>query len=145
MIVYLLQHNHCLPEGSHDTKLLGVFSSLSVCNSAIEEYKSKPGFLLQPNNFDIVECTVIAKKDQLEPVKVFVVQHEYTDSEDYEYVTLIGIFASLREARTKVIEMKKKPPFNCNPLGFSVDDYPLDKMYWIEGYDTWDTDYLESE
>lgn len=140
MIVYLLQHDHCLPEGSHDSKLLGVFSSLYTCNSAIEEYKSKPGFLEQPNNFEVVECTVTEKKGQLNLIRVFVVQHEYEDSENYEYIKLIGIFASSQEARRKVAAMRKTPPYDRTPLGFSIDDYPLDKMYWLEGYDTWDTE-----
>lgn len=145
MVVFLLKHNHYLSSNVCDSKLLGVFSSLNVCNSAIGEYKYKSGFCEQPNNFEISEFSVMKKKSPLTPVKVFVVQHEYEDSKNYEYVKLIGIFASPKTAKREIAKMKKKPPFNRNPLGFSVDDYPLDKMYWIDGYDTWDTEYLTKE
>ena len=145
MIIFLLKHNHYLPNEFKDTKILGVFSSIITCNSAKDEYKTKQGFCEQPSNFEIVKCTITDKKDQVSIDKVFIVQHQYEDNEKFEYVTLIGMFASLKEARNKVVELRRTPPYNRNPLGFSVDDYPLDKMYWIEGYDTWDTANLVSE
>jgi homoserine kinase type II len=76
---------------------------------------------------------------------VFVVQHLRRHSDDEENVKLIGVYRSAEAARAAIDRLKAQPGFRDNPnvvdalrdtddQGFHVDEYPLDKDHWAEGF-----------
>ena len=67
---------------------------------------------------------------------VWVVQHVHELSEDREDIKMIGVYSSETAAREAVKRLSIQPGFCDCPEGFSVDEYPLDKDYWTEGYVT---------
>lgn len=52
--VYILQHSYEL-EDAEETKLIGVYTSKTHAESAIERLKTKPGFCNKPEDFTIDE------------------------------------------------------------------------------------------
>jgi hypothetical protein len=53
--VYLLQHVHDLDGGHEHVKLIGVFSSRSKAQAALDRVRGQPGFRDTPEGFDISE------------------------------------------------------------------------------------------
>ncbi len=51
--VFLLWHVHQLSDDEEDEKLLGVYESEEEANTAIDRYRSKPGFSEDPTGFQI--------------------------------------------------------------------------------------------
>ncbi len=66
---------------------------------------------------------------------VFVVQHAY-ELEDCEEVKMIGVYSSKTRAREAVARLVEQPGFRDVPNGFSIDEYPLDRDHWTEGFFT---------
>jgi hypothetical protein len=78
---------------------------------------------------------------------VFVLQHLHILPDGEEDVKLIGVYRSLIAARAAVDRLRSKPGFCDYPRivdpitdedkqGFYIDEYPLDKDHWPEGYVT---------
>ncbi|MDB5327809.1 MAG: hypothetical protein JWM57_3378 [Phycisphaerales bacterium] len=51
--VYLLEHEHEMPAGHDDVKLLGIYSSQAKAERARERLRLQPGFREWPNGFII--------------------------------------------------------------------------------------------
>ncbi len=56
--VYILWHTHEFNSGEEDSKLLGVYSSESIAKSKISEYKVLPGFMENPEGFEVAEYKI---------------------------------------------------------------------------------------
>ncbi|MFP5213353.1 MAG: hypothetical protein ACLGPL_08240 [Acidobacteriota bacterium] len=54
-IVYLLQHTHEFGESTEDVKIIGIYSSRTKAEAAIERLRLKPGFSETPDGFTIDE------------------------------------------------------------------------------------------
>jgi hypothetical protein len=55
MTVFLLQHVHDLDDGHEDVKLIGVYSSRSLAEAALQTVRDQPGFKAIPQGFEISE------------------------------------------------------------------------------------------
>ena len=51
--VFIVQHDHTLPTGVDDSKLIGVYSSEANAQRAVERLRSAPGFRDTPEGFSI--------------------------------------------------------------------------------------------
>jgi hypothetical protein len=51
--VFIVQHEHTLPNGVEDTKLIGAYSSEANAQRAVERLLSAPGFRDTPGGFSI--------------------------------------------------------------------------------------------
>ena len=58
MTVFLLQHVHDWDDGHEDVKLIGVYSSRLLAESALQTVQNQPGFSALPQDFEISEHTV---------------------------------------------------------------------------------------
>ena len=67
---------------------------------------------------------------------VFVVQHVHELDGDNEDVKFIGVYSTHKNANKAVERFKLKPGFKESPNGFCVDEYPINKDHWAEGYVT---------
>lgn len=78
---------------------------------------------------------------------VFVLQHLHIHPSGEDDVKLVGLYQSLRAAHSAVERLKIQPGFRDHPSivdhqqdtdeqGFHIDEYPLDKDHWSEGYVT---------
>ena len=67
---------------------------------------------------------------------VYLVQHVHLLKEDEEDVKIIGIYSTKELAREAVERTKLFQGFCDAPKGFYIDEYPLDKDSWTEGYIT---------
>jgi hypothetical protein len=65
---------------------------------------------------------------------VYVVQHVAREDEADEDVKLIGVYSSRAEARAAIGRLFNQPGFCEYPEGFHIDEYPLDKDHWSEGF-----------
>lgn len=61
---------------------------------------------------------------------VYLVQHETK----LENVKLIGVFDDIKEAQKVVDKFKTLSGFNENIDGFVIDEYEINRSYWIEGF-----------
>jgi len=50
--VFLLQHLNTLPDGSEDSKIIGIYSSRATAAAAIERLRDQPGFSSSPSLID---------------------------------------------------------------------------------------------
>jgi homoserine kinase type II len=63
----------------------------------------------------------------------FLLQHESHDTED---VKIIGIYATRASASAAILRLRDQSGFRDHPSGFSIDEYPIDRDHWIEGFVT---------
>jgi hypothetical protein len=79
--------------------------------------------------------------------RVFLVQHLHILPQGEEDVKIIGVYSSRQAAIEAIERLRSQPGFmenpkQVNPLvddgkeGFYIDEYPLDKDHWTEGYVT---------
>jgi hypothetical protein len=78
---------------------------------------------------------------------VFVAQHLHILPGGEEDVKFIGVYRSLEAACSAVERLRSQPGFRDHPRivdpqeetdvqGFHIQEYPLDKDHWSEGYVT---------
>jgi len=65
---------------------------------------------------------------------VFVVQHVARQDEPDENVKFIGVYSDHQHATEAIIRLRTLPGFRDYPNGFCIDEYPLDKDHWSEGF-----------
>jgi hypothetical protein len=76
---------------------------------------------------------------------VFVLHHLHILPSGEEDVKLIGAYRSVETAHSAVERLRIQPGFSDHPRivdplegddvqGFQIDEYPLDKDHWSEGY-----------
>ena len=58
--VFVVQHEHELPSGCDDVKLVGIYSTRARAESAVEHAKTLQGFAAVPEGFHIDEYTIDA-------------------------------------------------------------------------------------
>ena len=68
---------------------------------------------------------------------VFLLQHTHVHSDGTEDYKTIGIYSSKQAAEEAVKRAVKRTGFDKSPDGFNIDEYPLDKDNWVEGYFTY--------
>ncbi len=61
---------------------------------------------------------------------VFVLLHENKNDD----VKLIGVYSTKEQAQKARIRLTTKLGFKEFPEGFSVDEYPINKDHWVEGF-----------
>jgi hypothetical protein len=59
--------------------------------------------------------------------------HKLKNQEDEK---IIGVYSSMRQARSAQNRAKQLPGFKKNRKGFIIDKYVVDKDYWTEGFIT---------
>lgn len=64
----------------------------------------------------------------------FVVQHVHELSDGTEDVKFIGVYSSRASAEAAVARLSQLPGFADAPDGFSIDEYPLDRDHWTDGF-----------
>ena len=63
----------------------------------------------------------------------YLLWHVHTiDGDDDE--KLIGVFRSKSDAEAAVLAVRDKPGFKDHPDGFLIDEYPLNRIHWEEGF-----------
>lgn len=65
---------------------------------------------------------------------VFVVQHVRAHGDGSEDVKFIGVYSSRANAEAAVARLSQLAGFTDATDGFSIDEYPLDRDHWTEGY-----------
>ncbi len=65
--------------------------------------------------------------------KVYVLQHSY-ELNNCDETKFIGVFSSLTEAKNAIEKLKKKEGFKQYQKNFYIDIYPINKIYWEEGF-----------
>lgn len=68
---------------------------------------------------------------------VFLLQHSYEVKREHEVVDetkILGIYSSREKAERAIGKYKLLPGFNSYPNDFYIDEYELDKSFWIEGF-----------
>lgn len=140
-VIYMLTHSRSVEEDVHDTKLIGFYSSRQNAEKVIKRYKSITGFCDYPEDFVIEEWE--ANVDDFNDIcgdfkyTVFYLAHEYYDGVEYDYVTDIGVYSTLKKAERAMSKYRKLPQFKEYTDGFSIDEYEIDKDHWTEGFDTY--------
>ena len=141
MNVFLLSHSRRLKTDETDSKIIGIYSSLTNVQKTIEEFKNIVGFKDYPNDFCIEEFEIITldNKSIFSNNTVFFLQHEHSVGE-YDYVTKIGMFFSYKDAKKYMDNLKENVSLQeqydiVYSIGeFSIDRYIVDKNYWTEGF-----------
>jgi hypothetical protein len=64
----------------------------------------------------------------------FVVQHVHELSDGTEDVKFIGVYSSRANAEASVARLSQLAGFADATDGFSIDEYPLDRDHWTDGY-----------
>jgi hypothetical protein len=67
-------------------------------------------------------------------IRVFVVQHVLPRGDDHEDVKFIGVYSSRENTDAAVSRLRMQAGFSDTIDGFSVDEYPLDRDQWAEGF-----------
>ena len=67
---------------------------------------------------------------------LFVVQHAHELEDGEDEVKMIGVYSTRENAESAVERLRLQPGFRDTPEGFCIDDYPVDKDHWAEGYVT---------
>ena len=64
---------------------------------------------------------------------VYVVQHSHSigDCDDTKF---IGVFSSEKKALKAIKKLKKQKGFKQYKKDFYIDKYPVNKIYWKEGF-----------
>ena len=146
--VYLFEviHRHII-EMDHqnqpicDSKFIGLYSHKKQAESAVERFKTLPGFVLYPSGFCISRkaCYISDGYVQKMPgAKVYMPYHEYyIPEEDCDYCTRGNYFYSRQEAEKVLDQWKNDKILSLHPKGFSICEYTLDFdcVIWNEGFD----------
>lgn len=66
--------------------------------------------------------------------QVYVLQHQHEKDDGIKEVKFIGVYSSHSEARKAVMRLSLLPGFRDTPDGFHIDEYPVDKDQWAEGF-----------
>lgn len=69
-------------------------------------------------------------------VRVYVVQHVAREDTLDEDVKFIGVYSSREKAERVVEKFKVKQGFSDFPDGFCIDAYRIDQDHWAEGFIT---------
>ena len=146
--VYLFEviHHHII-EMDHqnqpicDSKFIGLYCHKKQAESAVERFKTLPGFVLYPSGFCISRkaCYISDGYVQKMPgAKVYMPYHEYyIPEEDCDYCTRGNYFYSRQEAEKVLDQWKNDKILSLYPEGFSICEYTLDFdcVIWNEGFD----------
>ncbi|MEO1526868.1 MAG: hypothetical protein AAFX06_15635 [Planctomycetota bacterium] len=65
---------------------------------------------------------------------VFVLHHIRADDEYGDDAKLIGVYRSRSAADAAIARLSDQPGFRDHTAGFAVNEYPLDKDHWTEGF-----------
>jgi hypothetical protein len=68
------------------------------------------------------------------PPAVYVVQHARPKPDGEENVKMIGVYSDREKAEAAVARMVTQPGFRDWPDEFYIDEYPLDRDHWTEGF-----------
>jgi hypothetical protein len=68
--------------------------------------------------------------------RVFVVQHVAREGEEAEDVEFIAAYSTRANAEAAVQRLRAQAGFRDFPDAFYVDEYPLDKDHWTDGFTT---------
>jgi hypothetical protein len=63
--------------------------------------------------------------------RVFLLQHQEPDSEDFK---IVGVYASEAEAKAAIDRLKGKPGFCDFPEWFVIEAYDLNSDQWADGF-----------
>lgn len=66
--------------------------------------------------------------------KIYYLYHIRNEDTDDEDVKLIGMYSSYELAEKAQERTKYKPGFIDFPDGFYIDEYIVDKDYWVDGF-----------
>ena len=67
---------------------------------------------------------------------VFVLQNVHEAAGGGADVKLVGVYSSRPAAQAAADRLAGRPGFADAPDGFHIDEYPLDRDQWAEGYVT---------
>ncbi len=65
------------------------------------------------------------------PDRVFLLSHVRKDNDDFK---IIGIYSTRINADVALNRLKTKPGFSAHEDEFIIDEYPLDRDFWFEGF-----------
>ena len=65
---------------------------------------------------------------------VFVLQHVHSLENGVEDIKLIGVYSSRENAQTTAARLARVSGFSDAPDDFHIDEYPIDRDHWVEGY-----------
>jgi homoserine kinase type II len=68
--------------------------------------------------------------------KVYVLQHVHSLQGGEEDVKFIGVYSSRENAQAAIARLGRAPGFADALDGFHIDEYPVDKDQWVDGYST---------
>lgn len=65
---------------------------------------------------------------------VYVLQHSYSVSEQYDEAKMIGVYSTREQAELAIARLRAMSGFRDHPDGFNIDPYELDQAAWEEGF-----------
>lgn len=65
---------------------------------------------------------------------VYLVQHAHERADGSEDAKFIGVYASRGDAQAAVDRLSLQPGFCDHQDGFHIDEYPVGKDHWSEGF-----------
>lgn len=140
MKIYELLHMHgaeVLSDGRfHDGDIarLGYFSSLDQASISIEKYRGISGFRDYPNGFAVFEHEM-EYAESIYLAECYIHDFEF----EFEYSKSLGIFTQERDAYLAIDTFRQNNLMNWEDdkltVELSVDQYMLDEMHCIYGFD----------
>ena len=68
----------------------------------------------------------------------YVLWHVRKDDEYGDDAKLIGVYSARDNAEAATARLSDKPGFRDHPAGFQIDEYPVDKDHWVDGFISWE-------
>ena len=69
---------------------------------------------------------------------VHLLWHVRKDDEHADDAKMVGVYSSQDAAEAAIARLAGKPGFTDHPAGFQIDEYPLDKDHWVDGFISWE-------
>ena len=137
---YILEYEYIDENNNSHFFNIGYFSSIKNVRFAIEEVKEKPGFketngVYKVNKFYVDFKSPIKEKSGLE---MFLLFHEYMDSEGYDNSTEFGIYETYEEAENELFKKSIEHPYCDYSDGFDIAEIKVDLCGWSEGFKSWE-------
>ena len=138
MNIYRLDYIKFEKEVNNEIYFLGYFSTYENTLIGIDGYSKKPGFINNPNNFEIKEYYV----DSLEDIDVVYDVTIYFHNKKYsiEYFHCLGLFGDHKQASKQLCKYEKlnKDRIIGNSIIYEsfVNKHTLDRYDLSEGFDS---------
>ena len=136
---YHLQYVYTDSYNDNHYFLIGYFSTLNKTKEAIKSVEDKPGFSNSGGSFEITKFCVNFDENIYEKsgIILYEASHEYLDNNEYDNVTIFGVYSTYEEAHKIQQENFAKYPYKDFTSGFCIAECKVDLIGWREGFLSW--------